>query len=44
MSDEREMAEADAANGEGTPGDESEEDLEPVNDTEKRYGENESPA
>ncbi len=44
MSDEREMAEADAANGEGTPGDESEQDSRAANDAEARYGEDESPA
>lgn len=43
MSDEREMAEADAANGEGTPGDESEQDSRAAN-AEARYGEDESPA
>jgi len=41
MSDEQEMAEADLANGKGQPDDEH---AEAVNDTEERYGEDESPA
>ncbi len=44
MSDEQEMAEADAANGEGQPDAEQDNDSEATNDTEARYGENESPA
>jgi hypothetical protein len=38
---ERSMKEADEANGEGDAGEES---PEPVNDTEERYGHDESPA
>ncbi len=44
MSDEHDMAEADSANGEGQPDDEPDEHSEAVNDTEERYGEDESPA
>ncbi len=46
MSDEHDMAEADSANGEGRPDGEPEEHSKggATNDTEERYGEDESPA
>lgn len=44
MSDDREMTEADVASGEGQPGAEPDNDPEAINDTEERYGEDESPA
>ncbi len=44
MSDEHDMAEADPASGEGQPDDERNEHSGAVNDTEERYGEDESPA
>ncbi len=42
--DESDMAAADSANGEGEPDEEPDNDVEAVNDTEERYGEDESPA
>lgn len=49
MTDDRqdaddEMAEADVANGEGPPDDDTGGDPSGSNDTERRYGEDESPA